>query len=169
MRPFGIAGGTGSGKTTMLARLIPALMARGLTISSIKQANPSFDIDQPGKDSFQHRMAGSREVLVTSERRWALMHELRDGSPPTLQQLLGKMTPVDIVLVEGFRRDPHPKLEVHRTILGKPLLAPADQTIVAIAADQPLTSVNLPQFAIDDVEAIAGFLVDYLRLPMRTR
>ena len=167
MRPFGIAGWSGSGKTTMLARLIPALMARGFTVSSIKQANPSFDIDQPGKDSFQHRMAGSREVLVTSDRRWALMHELRDNPPPTLPELLTKMIPVDIVLVEGFRQDPHPKLEVHRTNLGKPLLAPTDQSVVAIAADKPLAGVGLPQFAIHDIDAITEFVLGYLGMPAR--
>jgi molybdopterin-guanine dinucleotide biosynthesis adapter protein len=167
MRPFGIAGWSGSGKTTMLARLIPALMERGLTVSSIKQANPSFDIDHPGKDSFQHRMAGSREVLVTSDRRWALMHELRDNSPPTLPELLEKMTLVDVALIEGFRHEPHPKLEVHRTHLGKPVLAPTDQTVVAIAVDKPLAGIGLPQFAIDDIDAITEFVIGYLELPAR--
>jgi len=169
MKVLGIAGWSGSGKTTMLARLLPVLMARGLVVSSVKQAGPRFDIDQPGKDSFQHRMAGAHEVLVVSERRWALMHESQGMPAPGLGDLLAKMEPVDLVLVEGFRRDPHPKLEVHRTAIGRPLIAADDPHIVAVATDRRLPDLTLPQFPIDDIGAIASFIADHLELARRQR
>src|ERR1700726_2996227 len=140
MRIFGLAGWSGSGKTTLLAALIPELAARGLTVSTIKHAHHEFDIDQPGKDSWRHRQAGAREVMVASARRWALMHELRDLPEPPLEDLVAQMSPVDLLLVEGWKRHPHPKLEVYRPSLGKPLLYPEDRHIVALASDQPIAA-----------------------------
>ena len=140
MRIFGLAGWSGSGKTTLLAALIPEFVARGLTVSTIKHAHHEFDIDQPGKDSWRHRQAGAREVMVASSRRWALMHELRDAPEPPLEELVAKMSLVDLLLIEGWKRHPHPKLEVHRPSLGKPLLYPQDPEIVGIASDQPITA-----------------------------
>jgi molybdopterin-guanine dinucleotide biosynthesis adapter protein len=162
---FGLAGWSGSGKTTLLTALIPALIARGLSVSTIKHAHHAFDIDQPGKDSWRHRQAGAREVLVSSARRWALMHELRgadDDTEPTLDELLAHLSPVDLVLVEGFKRDPHPKIEVHRPSLGKPLLYPEDPHIVAVASDKPIAGAPLPLLPLGDAVAIADFMLDQL-------
>src|SRR5205085_8197690 len=124
MRIIGLAGWSGSGKTTLIAKVIPRLVARGLTVSTLKHAHHGFDVDQPGKDSHTHRMAGATEVLVASERRWALVHELRQEREPALAELLRKLSPVDLVLIEGYKRAPHPKLEVHRAAVGAALLAP---------------------------------------------
>ncbi|HTZ35158.1 MAG TPA: molybdopterin-guanine dinucleotide biosynthesis protein B [Stellaceae bacterium] len=159
MRVFGLAGWSGSGKTTLLVRLIPALMARGLTVSTIKHAHHDFDIDKPGKDSWLHREAGAREVMVASARRFALMHELREAPEPAFEALLARMAPVDLLLVEGFKAHAHPKLEVHRPSLGKPFLYPDDPHIVAIASDAALT-VTLPVLALADAAAIADFIVE---------
>ena len=161
MRIFGLAGWSGSGKTTLLAALIPELTARGLTVSTIKHAHHEFDIDRPGQDSWRHREAGAREVMVASSRRWALMHELRGDPEPALETLVAQMRPVDVLLVEGFKRHPHPKLEVHRPALGKPLLYPDDPWIVAIAADEPLAA-PIPLLPLGDPGAIAEFVVDHL-------
>ncbi len=165
---FGLAGWSGSGKTTMLARLLPALIARGISVSTVKHAHHGFDVDQPGKDSHRHRQAGAREVMISSARRWALMHELRAGSDPEpepdLDDLLARMSPVDLVLVEGFKRAAYDKLEIHRAALAKPLLAPEDARIVAIAADQPVPESRLPRFPLDDIEGIAGFILAHLGL-----
>src|ERR1700724_4664957 len=133
MRIIGLAGWQGSGKTTLLAKVIPCLVARGRTVSTVKHAHDGFDIDQPGKDSHAHRLAGATEVLVGSARRWALVHELREEPEPSLRQLLGKLASVDLVLIEGYKREPHPKLEVHRGAVDKPLLHPHDPHIVAVA------------------------------------
>src|SRR5215510_13144913 len=138
MRIIGLAGFSGSGKTTLVTRAIPRIVARGLTVSTLKHAHHDFDVDQPGKDSHSHRLAGATEVLIGSARRFALMHELRGQPEPILGTLLQKLSPVDLVIVEGYKRARHPKLEVHRAVLGKPLLAPDDPTIAAIAADVPL-------------------------------
>src|SRR5579864_6461941 len=138
MRILGLAGWSGSGKTTLLAAVIPELTARGLTVSTIKHAHHEFDIDRPGKDSWRHRQAGAGEVMIASSRRWAIMHELRGAAEPTLDELAARMSPADLLLVEGWKRHRHPKLEVHRPSLGKPLLYPDDPQIVAIAADEPL-------------------------------
>ena len=119
MRVFGLAGWSGSGKTTLMAALIPQFVARGITVSTVKHAHHGFDVDQPGKDSWRHRQAGAREVMVVSDRRWALMHELREEPEPDLDKLLPRITPVDLLLVEGFKRHAHPKIEVHRPSLGK--------------------------------------------------
>jgi molybdopterin-guanine dinucleotide biosynthesis protein B len=159
MRIIGLAGWSGSGKTTLLVNVIPRLLARGLTVSTLKHAHHDFDIDQPGKDSHAHRMAGATEVLVGSARRWALVHELRGQSEPALAMLLRKLAPVDLVIIEGYKREPHPKLEVHRSVMGKPLLAPTDPAIVAIAADGPLPSAQVPVVPLDDIERIADLLM----------
>lgn len=164
MRVFGLAGWSGSGKTTLIARLIPALLRRGVTVSTLKHAHHDFDVDQPGKDSYRHREGGAVEVMVASDRRWALMHELRGEAEPTLEQLFRHMTPVDIVLVEGFKRAPHPKIEVFRPALGKPLLAPEDAAIVAVASDAPLARLAVPYLPLDDIEAIASFVIAHCRL-----
>ena len=140
MRIFGLAGWSGSGKTTLLAALIPELVARGLTVSTIKHAHHEFDIDRPGKDSWRHRQAGAREVMVASSRRWALMRELREAPEPPLEELVAQMNPVDLLLVEGWKRHPHPKIEVHRPSLGKELLYPDDPHVVAIASDEVLAA-----------------------------
>src|SRR5947209_17825864 len=135
MRMIGLAGWSGSGKTTLLAKVIPRIVARGLKVSTLKHAHHGFDVDQPGKDSHTHRMAGASEVLVSSANRWALVHELRGEAEPALATLIGKIKPVDLLLVEGFKYERHPKLEIHRAALGKPLLYPDDPMIVAIACD----------------------------------
>ncbi|HKS88986.1 MAG TPA: molybdopterin-guanine dinucleotide biosynthesis protein B [Stellaceae bacterium] len=163
MRIVGLAGWSGSGKTTLLSGLIPELVARGLTVSTIKHAHHSFDIDQPGKDSWRHRAAGASEVMVASARRWALMRELHEEAEPTLDELVARMRPVDLLLVEGFKRHPHPKVEVHRPALGKPLLYPDDPHIVAIAADQPLAA-PLPLLPLGDPTAVARFILEELEV-----
>ena len=155
MRIFGLAGWSGSGKTTLLAALIPELVARGVSVSTIKHAHHEFDIDRPGKDSWRHREAGATEVMVASARRWALMHELRGDPEPPLDDLVARMSPVDLLLVEGFKRQPHPKLEVHRPSLGKPLIYPGDPHVVAIATDAPFAA-PLPLLPLADAGAFRG-------------
>ncbi|MGZ5260865.1 MAG: molybdopterin-guanine dinucleotide biosynthesis protein B, partial [Burkholderiales bacterium] len=139
MKIFGFAGYSGSGKTTLIEKLIPIFIARGLSVSLIKHAHHTFDVDQPGKDSYRHRKAGCTEVLVTSSRRWALVHELRGAPEPTLAEQVTRMSPCDLLLVEGYKREPIPKLEVYRAATGEPLLHPHDENVVAIATD---TRVN---------------------------
>jgi len=158
MKVIGIAGWSGAGKTTLLTRVIPLLAARGWRVSTIKHAHHQFDVDQPGKDSHTHRAAGATEVLVSSANRFALMHELRGEPELSLGALLEKLAPVDLVLVEGFKREAHPKLEVYRASVGKPLLAPDDPHIVAIAADGPVAA-RVPVVSLDNVEAVADILV----------
>ena len=164
MRVFGLAGWSGSGKTTLLTRLLAALHGRGVTVSTLKHAHHNFDVDQPGKDSWHHRQAGAREVMVASSRRWALMHELRGAPEPTMEELLRRMSPVDLVLVEGYKRGRHPKLEVFRAALGKPPLAPEDEAIVAIASDAPVPGATVPCLALDDVASIASFIMTHCRI-----
>lgn len=161
MRIFGLAGWSGSGKTTLMTALIPEFVSRGLTVSTIKHAHHSFDIDQPGKDSWQHRQAGAQEVMIASGRRWALMHELRGDTEPSLDELLVRMTPVDLLLVEGFKHHDHPKIEVYRRALGKPLLHPDDSFIVAIASDLQLAEFGRPWLPLSDAAAIADFILDH--------
>ncbi|MFV3075773.1 molybdopterin-guanine dinucleotide biosynthesis protein B [Niveispirillum fermenti] len=156
---FGLAGWSGSGKTVLMARLIPAIGARGLTVATVKHAHHAFDIDQPGKDSYVHRMAGAAEVLVASANRWALMHENRGAPEPALAELLAKLSPVDLILVEGFKRDAHPKLEIHRPANGKPLLYPDDPRIVAVASDAPLPDCPLPVLDLNDVEPLVDLIL----------
>jgi len=164
MKRFGLAGWSGSGKTTLLARLIPALTARGVTVSTLKHAHHAFDIDTPGKDSHTHRVAGAAEVMVASRHRWALIRELRDEPEPDLDALVARMAPVDLLLVEGFKFHPHPKLEVWRAATGKPPLHPEDPWIVAIAGDRPTPAPGhaptaLPVFDLDDIGSIADFVL----------
>lgn len=159
MKVIGLAGWSGAGKTTLIAKLIPELEARGLSISTIKHAHHAFDVDHPGKDSFVHREAGAREVLVTSANRWALIHELRGDPEPDLYSLLLRMAPVDLVLVEGFKRDPLHKIEVHRVANAKPFLYPEDMSIVALASDAPPPFGPLPRVQLDNVEAIASLML----------
>jgi molybdopterin-guanine dinucleotide biosynthesis protein B len=163
MRIFGLAGWSGSGKTTLVARLLPELIGRGLTVSTLKHAHHSFDVDQPGKDSWTHRQAGAREVMVSSANRWALMHEHRGAPEATLEELVQQMSPVDLLLVEGFKTHPHPKLEVHRTSLGKTLLCLEDPFIVAVASDGKLVGLPVPLIALDDIAAIADLMVAHCR------
>jgi molybdopterin-guanine dinucleotide biosynthesis adapter protein len=163
MKIFGFAGYSGSGKTTLIERLIPLFTQRGLRVSLIKHAHHTFDVDQPGKDSHRHRHAGCTEVLVTSSRRWALMHELRGAPEPPLSEHVTRMSPCDLLLVEGFKREPIPKLEVYRAEVGEPLIHPHDQNIVAIASDGRLET-RLPQFDLNAPAAIADFVVRHVGL-----
>ncbi len=155
MRVIGLAGWSGAGKTTLLRRLIPELTGQGLRVSTVKHAHHRFDVDRPGKDSWEHRQVGATEVMVASSTRWALMHELRGAEEPSLVSLLSHMSPVDLVLVEGFKREDLPKIEVYRQANGKPLLHPDDPAIVAIAADVALPAAAIPVLKLDDVAAIA--------------
>lgn len=164
MRVFGLAGWSGSGKTTLLIELIPALSAMGLQVSTVKHAHHEFDVDQPGKDSWRHRKSGATEVMVASSVRWALMHEHRGAREPGLRELLGKMIPVDLVLVEGFKGEDIPKLEVYRPSVGKAPLYPEDPHIVALASDERLPATTLPQFSLDDVDGIARFILKRCRI-----
>jgi molybdopterin-guanine dinucleotide biosynthesis protein B len=160
MRIFGFAGWSGSGKTTLIEQLIPRLVERGLVVSLIKHAHHAFDVDVPGKDSWRHRMAGCSEVLVSSAMRFALMHELRGAPELTLGQALARLAPCDLVLVEGYKRAPIPKLEVWRREVGKPRLYPADPAIRAVATDAPeAVGRDLPVFGLADHDAIATFLL----------
>ncbi|MBX9710160.1 MAG: molybdopterin-guanine dinucleotide biosynthesis protein B [Xanthobacteraceae bacterium] len=154
MKVMGFAGWSGSGKTTLISRLVPLLIAQGLRVSVIKHAHHNFDVDIPGKDSWVHRQAGATEVLVTSANRWALMHELRGAREPTLFELLGKMSRVDLVIVEGFKTEPLRKIEVHRLANDKPALYPGDPWIAGIVTDAPLET-DLPRALLDDIEAVA--------------
>ena len=161
MRIFGLAGWSGSGKTTLMTALIPEFLSRGLTVSTVKHAHHAFDIDQPGKDSWRHRQAGAHEVMVASNRRWALMHELHGAAEPALEELLRQMSPVDLVLVEGFKRHPHPKIEVYRRSLGKIMLHPDDPDVVGIASDERLFGVSMPCLPLADAAAIASFIIGH--------
>ena len=160
MRLIGFAGWSGAGKTTLLTRLIPELVGRGLRVSTLKHAHHAFDVDTPGKDSWVHRQAGATEVLVGSARRWALMHELRDEVEPGLTALLARLGRVDLVLVEGFKRGAHPRVEVHRAANGKPALHPDDPDIVAVASDSPFPGARVPVVPLDDVAAVAAVVLD---------
>lgn len=159
MRIIGLAGWSGSGKTTLITKLVPVLKARGLRVSTLKHAHHGFDLDRPGKDSFRHREAGATEVIVSSASRWAILHELRDEEEWNLLDLVAKMSPVDLVLVEGFKRDPFPKIEIHRAGNGKPLIQPEDPYIVAIAADVAVPQAAVPVVDLDNVDAIADLLL----------
>jgi len=163
VKVIGIAGYSGSGKTTLIEKMIPLLVREGLRVSLIKHAHHEFDVDQPGKDSHRHRHAGCSEVLVSSSKRWALMHELRGAAEPSLQEQLKKLSPCDLVLVEGYKAEPIPKLEVHRRDAGTPLLHVADEHVVAVATDEPLQT-RLPQLALDDAEGVARFIIRFLGL-----
>lgn len=155
MRVIGLAGWSGAGKTTLLTRLIPELARRGISVSTLKHAHHAFDLDTPGKDSYAHREAGAREVLISSQVRWAVMHELRGAPELRLPELLGHLSPVDLVIIEGFKRDPHAKIEVHRTANGKPPLHPDDPSIIAIASDIAFPMAGRPVLGLDDIAGIA--------------
>jgi molybdopterin-guanine dinucleotide biosynthesis protein B len=159
MRIIGLAGWSGSGKTTLLTKVIPRLTARGKRVSTLKHAHHNFDVDRPGKDSFEHRSAGATEVLVVSGNRWALMHELRGNPEPPLPDLLSKLSDVDLVLIEGYKRESFPKLEIHRAANGKPLLHPDDRFIVAIASDTPVLHAAVPVVDLNDTDAIVDLLL----------
>ncbi|EKV29512.1 Molybdopterin-guanine dinucleotide biosynthesis protein MobB [Caenispirillum salinarum AK4] len=166
MKVFGLAGWSNSGKTTLMTAAVTILTRRGFRISTIKHAHHAFDIDRPGKDSFRHREAGASEVLITSGRRWALMHELRDEDEPSLEDLVARMTPVDLLLVEGFKRHPHPKIEVHRPSVGKDPLWPQDDSVVAVASDEGLPDLtDRPRLDLNDPEAVVDFVLDHVGLP----
>jgi molybdopterin-guanine dinucleotide biosynthesis protein B len=157
MTLLGITGWSGSGKTTLLTALIPLLRAGGLTVSTVKHAHHDFDLDQAGKDSWRHRAAGAHEVLIAAGRRWALLHE-NQGAEPDLAELVARLAPVDLVLVEGYKASPHPKLEVHRPALGKPPLWPGRPDIVAVAADTALPGCDRPVLPLADPPAIAAWI-----------
>ena len=157
-RVIGLAGWSGAGKTTLVKRLIPCLIGRGISVSTIKHAHHAFDLDTPGKDSFEHRAAGARQVLVGSAIRWALMTELRAAPEPTLADLLARLDPVDLILVEGFKREPIPKIEIHRAGNGKPWRFPEDPLVRGIAADVP-PPTDLPHVGLDDIEGVADLVL----------
>ncbi|HYG54491.1 MAG TPA: molybdopterin-guanine dinucleotide biosynthesis protein B [Burkholderiales bacterium] len=163
MKVFGFAGWSGSGKTTLIEKLIPRFVQRGLRVSLIKHAHHTFDVDQPGKDSYRHRHAGASEVMVTSSRRWVLMHELRGAAEPPFEEQLKRLSPCDIVIVEGFKHAPIPKLEVWRRVTGEPLLHPNDPHIVAVASDTRVDT-RLPVLDLNDDAGIAQFIMAHLRL-----
>ena len=163
MKIFGFAGYSGSGKTTLIEKLIPLFVQRGLKVSLIKHAHHTFDVDQPGKDSFRHRHAGCSEVLVTSSRRWALMSELRGAPEPTLNEQLSRLSPCDLLLVEGFKHEHIPKLEVYRAVVGESMIHPHDSNIVAIASDAKVDT-QLPQLDLNLPETIAAFILKQVGL-----
>ncbi|HEY1383416.1 MAG TPA: molybdopterin-guanine dinucleotide biosynthesis protein B [Dongiaceae bacterium] len=164
MKILGLGGWSGAGKTTLLGKLIPELIRRGVTVSTMKHAHHGFDVDQPGKDSYVHRQAGATEVLVASEKRWALMHENRAANEPTAAELAKHLTAVDLLLVEGFKREPHDKLEIYRAENNKPLLSAGDPTYVAILSDTAVSGSTLPFIDLNDIPAIADFIVQHCRL-----
>ena len=163
MKTFGFAGWSGSGKTTLIEQLIPRFTRRGLKVSLIKHAHHSFDVDHPGKDSYRHRQAGASEILVTSSRRWVLMHELRGAHEPSFEEQVKRISPCDLLLVEGFKHAPIPKLEVWRKETGEPLLHPNDPHIVAVASDAKIET-KLPLLDLNDVEAVSLFVMKHLKL-----
>ena len=169
MKFFGLVGWSGSGKTTLLVKLLPELIGRGLAVSTMKHTHHNVDIDQPGKDSFEHRRAGASEVLITGSKRWALLHENRDQAEPSMDELLGRLSEVDLVLIEGFKGHRHDKLEVFRPAVGKAMLAADDPTIVAVASDADLGDIGRPVIDLDDVDAVADFIVGHCRLKAKSK
>jgi molybdopterin-guanine dinucleotide biosynthesis protein MobB len=158
MRLYGVVGWKNAGKTGLMERLVTEIAGRGFSVSTVKHAHHTFDVDQPGKDSHRHRVAGATEVLLASRKRIALMHELRDEKEPTLEELLQRLGPVDLVLVEGYKRDAHPKVEAHRAETGNPLIATDDPTVRAVASDTAL-DLDRPVFDLNDTGAIADFIL----------
>ena len=159
MKIFGLAGWSGSGKTTLIVNLIPELVGRGLSVSTMKHAHHDFDIDQPGKDSYEHRQAGASEVIISASKRWALMHEVRNEGEPCVDDLIARLTPVDLLLVEGFKWHAHAKMEIHRPTLGKPLLQNDDPHIIAVASDQNIDNLSVPVFDLNNIVGIADFII----------
>ncbi len=164
MEIFGLAGWSGSGKTTLLSKLLPEFIGRGVSVSTIKHTHHSVEVDKPGKDSYIHRESGATEVLVGSPQRWALIHEDRDEKETSLDSLIARMTPVDLLLVEGFKAYPHDKVEVYRQDNGKPLICTKDPYIVVLASDVAPPEVELPLFALDDVAGLASFILRHCEL-----
>src|SRR5262245_44691272 len=159
---IGLAGWSGSGKTTLITKLIPRLIARGVRVSTLKHAHHGFDLDQPGKDSFMHRAAGATEVAISSAKRWAVLHELREEPEWNLADLLAKLSPVDLILIEGFKRDRIvPKVEIFRAENGKALLHPEDPSIAAIACDTKLPDAKVPLIDLNDIEAVVDALLKF--------
>jgi molybdopterin-guanine dinucleotide biosynthesis protein MobB len=163
MKLYGVVGWKNAGKTGLMERLVTEITGRGLSVSSVKHAHHTFDVDHPGKDSFRHRAAGAREVILSSRNRVALMQELRGAPEPTLAQLLARLSPVDLVLIEGYKRDAHPKIEAHRAATGNPLIALDDASVRAVASDVPL-DLDRPVFDLDDTRAIADFVLSEVGL-----
>lgn len=164
MKLYGVTGWKNAGKTGLVERLVAAFTTKGLSVSTVKHAHHSFDVDHPGTDSHRHRMAGAKEVLLASDNRWALMHELRGAEEPPLETLLETLSPVDLVLVEGYKRARHPKIEAWRAETGHPLIAPEDDTIRAVASDQPIERLRVPNFKLEDTDGIASFIATELQL-----
>jgi molybdopterin-guanine dinucleotide biosynthesis protein B len=158
---IGLAGWSGSGKTTLITKVLPVLIRRGLKVSTLKHAHHGFDLDQPGKDSFMHRAAGASEVVISSAKRWAVLHELREEPEWDMPALLKKIAPVDLVLVEGYKRESFPKIEIYRAANGKPLLHGEDKFIVAVASDTPLPDVTLPVIDLNNIDAVADALLKH--------
>ena len=163
MRLYGIVGWKNAGKTGLMERLVAEICGRGFSVSTVKHAHHVFDVDQPGKDSYRHRTAGATEVLLASRKRYALMHELRDEDEPELEALLAKLAPVDLVLIEGYKRDAHPKVEAFRAETKNPLIATDDPTIKASASDTPM-EIDRPVFDLNDTVAIADFILSEVGL-----
>lgn len=163
MNVYGVVGWKNAGKTGLMERLVTEITGRGISVSTVKHAHHSFDVDHPGKDSHRHRVAGATEVLLASRNRFALMHELRDEAEPALSALLQKLAPVDLVLIEGYKRDSHPKIEAHRAVTGNPLIAPGDPSVRAVASDTPL-DLDRPVFDLNDTAAIADFILSEVGL-----
>ena len=163
MRVYGVTGSKNCGKTGLMERLVTEIAARGFTVSTVKHAHHSTDVDQPGTDSFRHRAAGARQVMLSSPNRWALMTELGGAAEPPLEALLAQLAPVDLVLVEGYKTGPHPKIEAHRAETGKALLAGDNPTIQAVAANSAVDT-TLPRFDLNDTRAIADFILEDLAL-----
>ena len=163
MNVFGVTGWKNAGKTGLMERLVAEIIGRGYTVSTLKHAHHTFDVDHPGKDSHRHRIAGASQVLLASTERWALMNEHRGTQEPSLPELLAKLDPVDLILIEGWKRDSHPKVEAWRAETGNPLIAPNDQTILAVASDIGL-EIDRPVFDLDDTAVVADFILEYLDL-----
>lgn len=164
MKVFGVTGWKNSGKTGLVERLVGEFISRGLSVSTVKHAHHTFDVDHPGRDSYRHRAAGAKEVLLVSKNRWAIMHELRDEDEPELSEILKKVEKVDLVIIEGFKRDRHPKIEAFREETGTSAIAREDESIVAVAADISLTDLKIPVFDLNNTSEIADFISGFLDL-----
>ena len=163
MKIYGIIGYKNAGKTSLVERLVTEITGRGFSVSTVKHAHHAFDLDQPGKDTFRHRQAGARQVMLSTGARWVLMSELRGAEEPALSDLLARMDPVDLVLIEGYKRDRHPKIEVHRAVTGHPLIAPGDGTVRAVATDT-LAAAGVPLLDLNDSGAVADFILGQVGL-----